>query len=349
MNDQLLHLSVEMGWWRKKKSERPDEKQKLVQENGKVLLEKLIQYCNGQSNPIKTFSASQILRATDNFSPNNALFRSRSSSYHGYRGMLEDRLVLVKKWVAEFSSRSGKTCCDIAISSMVSGHKNFLKLLGCCLEFPYPVLVYEYAESIICRPKNGPQNLFDVKLPWNMRMKIAKEVADALTYLHTAFSKSIIHKDMIPCKIFLDEKGTAKLSEFDNSVLIPEGEKFVEDVVEGTVGYLDHNYMNTGKVTENTDVYGFGAFMLTLLTAMNPSLVVKLYKDSPTKLVEDGRFVEIIDPTVLESCKEQELLQMHAFLILSLRCIGYGGEVPKMIEVAKELKRMLVQAKTKSH
>ncbi|CAL9236592.1 unnamed protein product [Arabidopsis halleri] len=59
--------------------------------------------------------------------------------------MFEDRLVLVKKWVAEFSSRSGKTCCDIAISSMVSGHKNFLKLLGCCLEFPYPVLVYEYA------------------------------------------------------------------------------------------------------------------------------------------------------------------------------------------------------------
>lgn len=338
-----------VGGGGRRSQKKTDEKQRLVHENGKVMLEKLIEYCDGKSNPIKTFSASQILRATDNFSPNNALFRSRPSSYQCYRGMLEDRLVLVKKWVAEYSSRSGKTCCDIAISSMVSGHKNFLKLLGCSLEFPYPVLVYEYAESIICRPKNGPQYRFDVSLSWDMRMKIAKEVADALTYLHTAFSKSIIHKDMIPCKIFLDEKGTAKLSGFDNSVLIPEGEKFVKDVIEGTFGYLDHNYMYTGRVTENTDVYGFGAFMLTLLTAMNPSLVDQLNNDSPSKLVEDGRFVEIIDPPVLESCKEPELLQMKAFLILSLRCIGCEGEVPKMIEVAKELKRMLVQAKTKLH
>ncbi|KAL1206938.1 Non-functional pseudokinase ZRK6 [Cardamine amara subsp. amara] len=83
-----------MGWWRKKKSKTANEKQSLVHENGK------------------------ILRATDKFSHNNALYRSRPSSYQCYRGMLEDRLVLVKKWVAEFSSRSGKTCRDIAISSM---------------------------------------------------------------------------------------------------------------------------------------------------------------------------------------------------------------------------------------
>ncbi|XP_010506051.1 PREDICTED: non-functional pseudokinase ZED1-like [Camelina sativa] len=278
MIDQLLYFSVEMGWWwRKKKSIEAAKKQTLVHENGKVLLEKLIEYCNGKSNPIKIFSASQILDATDNFSHSKVRTPlNRYNRYKCYRGMLEDRLVLVKLWVEEDCHGSGKACCDIAISSMVSGHKNFLKLLGCCLEFPYPVLVYEYAESIICRPQNGSKYLFDVSLPWDVRMKIAKEVADALTYLHTAFSKSIIHKDIIPCKIFLDEKGTAKLTEFDNSVLIPEGEKFVEDVIEGTFGYLDHIYMNTGRVTENTDVYGFGAFMLTLLTAMNPSLVDKL-------------------------------------------------------------------------
>lgn len=140
----------------------------------------------------------------------------------------------------------------------------------------------------------------------------------------------------------MDDKGTAKLSEFKNSVLIREGKKFVEYIVEGTFGYLDHNYMYTGRVTENTDVYGFGAFMLTLLTAMQPSLVDQLYKDSPIEFVEDDRFVEIIDPKVLESCEEQELWKLKAFFILSLRCIGFVEEVPKIIEVAKELKRMLV-------
>ncbi|XP_048611189.1 serine/threonine-protein kinase ZRK4-like [Brassica napus] len=255
-----------MGWWRKKNTEEANAKQKLVQENGEVVLEKLIEYCNGKSNPIKAFSASQILRATDNFSRNNSLILHATGSYQCYKGMLEDRPVLVKKWVIKYSPCSGKTCRDISISSM-----------------------------------------------------IAKEVADALTYLHTAFSKSIIHKDMIPCNIFLDGEGTAKLSGFNNSVLIPEGEKFVEDmVVEGTFGYLDHNYMGTGLVTENTDVYGFGAFMITLLTALQPSLVVKLYKDSPIELVEDGGFVGIVDPKVLESCKEEETWQFKTFFILSL-------------------------------
>lgn len=339
--DYFISLSLEMGWWRKKNREEADAKQKLVQANGEVVLEKLIEYCNGKSNPIKTFSASQILRATDNFSSSNSLVLHASSSYRCYRGMLEDRPVLVKKWVRKYSPCSGKTCSDIAISSMVSGHKNFLKLLGCCLEFPNPVLVYEYAQSIMSREKS--KYLFDVSLPWNMRLNIAKEVADALTYLHTAFSKSIIHKDMIPSNIFLDGEGKAKLSGFNNSVLIPEGEKFVEDmVVEGTFGYLDHNYMATGMVTENTDVYGFGAFMLTLLTALQPSIVVKLYKDSPIELVEDGGFVGIVDPKVLESCREEEMWQFETFFILSLRCIGCKVEVPKMIEVAKELKRMLV-------
>lgn len=122
------------------------KKQRLVQENGKVVLEKLIEYCNGKSNPIKTFSASQILRATNNFSQSNSLVR-QASSYQCYRGMLEDRLVLVKKRVQKYSPCSEKTSRDIAISSMVSGHKNILKLLGCCLEFFYPVLVYEYADQ----------------------------------------------------------------------------------------------------------------------------------------------------------------------------------------------------------
>lgn len=66
--DYFISLSLEMGWWRKKNREEADAKQKLVQANGEVVLEKLIEYCNGKSNPIKTFSASQILRATDNFS-----------------------------------------------------------------------------------------------------------------------------------------------------------------------------------------------------------------------------------------------------------------------------------------
>ena len=75
-----------MGWWRKKNTEEADVKKRLVQANGEVVLEKLIEYCNGKSNPIKTFSASQILRATDNFSHNNSLILHATGSYQCYKG-----------------------------------------------------------------------------------------------------------------------------------------------------------------------------------------------------------------------------------------------------------------------
>ncbi|CDY14826.1 hypothetical protein HID58_063394 [Brassica napus] len=76
-----------MGWWRKKNTEEANAKQKLVQENGEVVLEKLIEYCNGKSNPIKAFSASQILRATDNFSRNNSLILHATGSYQCYKDL----------------------------------------------------------------------------------------------------------------------------------------------------------------------------------------------------------------------------------------------------------------------
>ncbi|CAL9236545.1 unnamed protein product [Arabidopsis halleri] len=71
-----------------------------------------------------------------------------------------------------------------------------------------------------------------------------------------------------------------------------------------------------------------------------------LYLDDPeslSKLVKDGRFDEVVDKKMLlveARDIEQERLQIEAFLELALRCIGRQGDVPKMIEVAKELKRI---------
>ncbi|XP_024004180.1 LOW QUALITY PROTEIN: non-functional pseudokinase ZED1-like, partial [Eutrema salsugineum] len=179
-----------------------------------------------------------------------------------------------------------------------------------------------------------------------------REIANALAYLHTAFSRTLIHKDIQPCQIFLNENGTAKLGEFCNCVFIPQGETFVkDDVVEGTYGYLDPNYVSKGLVTEKTDVYSFGALMFLLLTGKIPQPFVWTGQDylveDPerlSKLVNDGKFDKVVDKYMLVVHEgrdiEQERLQVKAFLELSLRCIGRHGDVPKMIEVAKELKRI---------
>lgn len=116
---------------------------------------------------------------------------------------------------------------------MVSGHKNFLKLLGCCLEFTCPVLVCEYAEDIT----QSAHHFIDPALPWNMRMKIARDISNSLAYLHTAFSTMFIHKSVHSRNVFLDVKGVVKLGDFRNCIMIPQGESIVREYkLEGRYG-----------------------------------------------------------------------------------------------------------------
>ena len=153
---------------KKKKNSEANQRLRSFQENDKVLLQDHIELCNGKSNPIKTFSANQIIQATNNFSQNNQI-----PGEFIYRGMLENRHVLIKRSILSLHPRDtlARICSDIAVSSMVSGHKNFLKLLGCCLEFEDPVLVCEYAELI---PINNP-NMRIFSWGLGMRIKMAKE------------------------------------------------------------------------------------------------------------------------------------------------------------------------------
>lgn len=103
---------------------------------GAILLEDLIECCDGKSNPIKFFSPDQIIEATDNFRNSNHAF-ANLIYYEWYSGKNKKHpmMLLIEKFTHKLSyyQQEKLFCRDIAISSMVSGHKNFLKLVGCCL------------------------------------------------------------------------------------------------------------------------------------------------------------------------------------------------------------------------
>ncbi|VVB06070.1 unnamed protein product [Arabis nemorensis] len=189
------------------------------------------------------------------------------------------------------------------------------------------------------------------KIPWNVRLKIAKEIADAVTYLHTEFPRTIIHRDSKLANIFLDENWTAKLASFSLSILIPEGESGVNDMVCRTSSYIEPDYLNTGLVTENVHVYSFGIIMLILLTGKTEytSEVAVYLPVLPVyvgKFLEKGLLTELIDPSMLDSVSgdipEHSRLKMEAFIELAFRCVRFrpGENVPHMIEVARELKEI---------
>lgn len=334
-----------MHLFRKKKQKKEEEIH--FQKNGSLLLEELIASSGGIYNPIRTFSSNQILQATNHFDWNYVISEDRSV---WYRGMIENRPVLIKKFQDCSVFDADNFYRDIAVSSMMSSHKNVLKLLGCCLEFPRPILVCEYPENgalnCIRRGKEGVR-----PFPWNVRLRIAKEIANAVAYLHTEFPRTIIHRDLKLANIFLDENWSAKLSSFSLSILIPEGELGVNDMVCRTSSYIEPEYFNTGLVTENVDIYSLGIIMLVLLTGKSEytsdvAVYLPVLPVYVGKYLERGLLTELIDPSMLDSASnnipEHSRLQMEAFIELAFRCVRFrpGENVPRMIDIAKELEKI---------
>ncbi|CAH8332140.1 unnamed protein product [Eruca vesicaria subsp. sativa] len=190
--------------------EKDTEEERRFLKNGSRFLKEPIADCNGKSVPIRNFSSSQILQATSKFS-SSCLVRSEWDN-KGYKGTIEGKSYLIKRFFdyTVKDRRVGEAYNDIVFSARMSNHSNFLKLFGSCFEFSFPVFVFEYAEHGVLNHRgrimvNGQESA----LPLSLKLKIGKEIANVVTYLHMAFPKIIIHRDINPTNIFLDNNWTA--------------------------------------------------------------------------------------------------------------------------------------------
>ncbi|KAH0882098.1 hypothetical protein HID58_058194 [Brassica napus] len=194
-------------------------------------------------------------------------------------------------------------------------HNNFLELLGCCLEFPLPVLVFEYAEHGAMDEQGGVcSDNRQQQLPWSVRLKITKEVANAVTYLHSAFPRIIVHREIKQTNVFLDKNWTAKLSDFSFSISLPD---------QVMSGY--------------TDVFSFGILSLVILSG-RPAVFAGSFGFSDS-IHDYMRVLHEKGELFLELGDEFGGKSMYTFLEMALRCCEKRKEDrPKMIEVAKEIK-----------
>ncbi|BFG42143.1 hypothetical protein CerSpe_284170 [Prunus speciosa] len=323
-----------------KRKEEKEKRKRSFLKNGSKLLKDLIASCDGKSHPIRGYSATELVRATNNFDPSCIIDGSPLADL--YRGILDDRTVIIKKhYDVDMAIR------DIIISMQMSTHKNSLKLLGCCLEFDVPALVFENAGKGRLN-SDGSLVVDNELLPWKTRLRIAKQLANALTYLHTAFPRPIVHKGLTSDCILLDDDYVPKLFDFSMSITIPPDQLYVqENFATWRMGYQDPAYIKSRQSSEKIDVYCFGVILLIFLMrreAGGCSGHEELAKD-PKLNVSDGQIqIETIaDPKILEEVggDEQAQQQLKDFLALALLCIQDESEArPDMIDVAKELVRI---------
>ncbi|KOM53256.1 hypothetical protein LR48_Vigan09g191500 [Vigna angularis] len=216
---------------------------------------------------------------------------------------------------------------------------NVVKLLGSCLETKIPLLVYEFIPNGNLFEYLHQQNK-DMPLTWDMRLRIAIEVAGALFYLHSAASQPIYHKDIKSTNILLDEKYRAKVADFGTSRMISLDVTHLTTVVQGTFGYLDPEFFQTSQFTEKSDVYSFGVVLVELLTGQKP--VTVLSQEEAKSLasyfimcVEENCVFDIIDERVM---KEGEKYHIMKVVNLANRCLELNGKRrPTMREITLEL------------
>ncbi|KAL0424672.1 UNVERIFIED_CONTAM: Wall-associated receptor kinase-like 1 [Sesamum radiatum] len=253
--------------------------------------------------------------------------------------MLADgRIVAVKK-----SNRVDEDDLEVFINEVVIlsqiNHRNVVRLLGCCLETEVPLLVYEFIPNgTLFQHIHEPNE--DFPSSWQMRMRIARDVAGALSYLHSAASKPIYHRDIKSTNILLDEKYRAKVSDFGTSRSVAIDQTHLTTRVLGTFGYLDPEYFQSSQFTEKSDVYSFGVVMVELLTGEKAisSVRAEVGKSLATHFLhsmEEDHLFDILDPRVLKECRRE---QVAAIAELARRCLDLNGKKrPTMKEVAVEL------------
>jgi serine/threonine protein kinase len=228
---------------------------------------------------------------------------------------------------------------EIIILSQVN-HKNVVRLLGCCLEVEVPILVYEFIPNgTLFHMIHGNHDMTPISL--EVRLKIAQESAEALEYLHLFTNRPIVHGDVKSLNILLDENYMAKVTDFGASRMLPKDAIHLMTIVQGTLGYLDPEYLQERKLTEKSDVYNFGVVLLELIT--RKTAIYFEGREEGRSLaslfllaMRENRVESILDPSIMGAGME-ELLREVAHL--ARLCLSYNGEErPSMTQVADKLK-----------
>ncbi|GAY60148.1 hypothetical protein CUMW_199760 [Citrus unshiu] len=182
-------------------------------------------------------------------------------------------------------------------------HNHILKLIGCCLETPIPILVFESVEYGTLRDcifrATPPQ--FE---PLLLKSSHPGDIANSLAYLHFRFPRKIFFRNLKTENILFNEENVAKFFDFSPSISIPEGE----------------THIATDRVIEHGDI-----LHLNLLKDTHDHGCI--FNEYLRNYLEDKRFTEIAAAIIVQdiSCIEKEQ-QLHASAQLTLECVNNSPE-----------------------
>ncbi|XP_030940642.1 G-type lectin S-receptor-like serine/threonine-protein kinase LECRK1 [Quercus lobata] len=208
---------------------------------------------------LRSFTYKDLEEATSGFKEE----LGRGSFGAVYKGVLvscHSKYVAVKKLDKMIKEGEREFKTEVTVIGQTH-HRNLVRLLGYCDEGEHRILVYEFMY-------NGSlsSSLFGVIRPsWQQRMQIALGIARGLMYLHEECSMQIIHCDIKPQNILLDDFFTAKISDFGLAKLLMNQQARTLTGIRGTKGYVAPEWFRNTPVSVKVDVYSFGVMLLEIV------------------------------------------------------------------------------------
>ncbi|AES62877.1 cysteine-rich RLK (receptor-like kinase) protein [Medicago truncatula] len=211
----------------------------------------------------KRYTYAEIKKATNSFK-----YKLGQGGYGSvYKGKLQDGSLVAVKVLSE-SEGNGEEFINEVASISVTSHVNIVGLLGFYLEGSKRALIYDYMpngslEKFIYENKD-PLKL-NLQLSCKTVYNIAIGVARGLEYLHKGCNTKILHFDIKPHNILLDDDFCPKVSDFGLAKVCPRKESIISLLgARGTAGYIAPEVFsrNFGGVSHKSDVYSYGMMVL---------------------------------------------------------------------------------------
>ncbi|CAO2147918.1 unnamed protein product [Urochloa humidicola] len=261
-----------------------------------------------------------LARATEDFSESNLIGKGTYGSV--YQGKLFDDRNVVAVKVFSLETRGAQKSFITECNTLRNvRHRNLVPIITACSSIDsngndFKALIYKFMprgdlHKLLYSSEDHECSSSLISITLAQRLSIVVDVADAMEYLHHDNSGTVVHCDLKPSNILLDDNLTALVGDFglarfkveSTSSTLSDSNSTSWTAVRGTIGYIAPECAGGCQISTAADVYSFGVILLEIFIRRKPT--DDIFKDglSIAKFAEinfPDRIFEIVDPQLLQ-------------------------------------------------